>query len=278
MSSITSNATSLSTKEPLRSTLNSRVAASGASGRKVPTARVRKSDLLMVTTQLSIMCRAGVDLAGALANVAGDCRHPGLKQILLTVSRDVNSGMPTSLALAKHSRTFGEAYVASLAAAEASGQLTDVLDKMCRSIKNEIRTQNAIASIIAYPLVLMGVAGIVATTLIFFVLPQFSIVFKNIGRPAPPLTQMLLDGASFLKSHVLFVIGGAVVAGVFLYQLTRTDDFKKWWDRFLLRSPILKDATQSVLTGRTFRLLGSLLDSGVPLLDSLKLCRSAIKN
>lgn len=145
------------------------------------------------------MCQSGVDLAAVLGNVAQECRNPGLKRTLSVVSNDVNSGVSASIALRKQVATFGEVYVASIAAAEASGTLTSVLQRLCELLKNEIRMRNAILSILAYPVVLTAVAGGVVSALVFFVLPQFSRVFQNLGRPAPPLTQLLLDSASLLR-------------------------------------------------------------------------------
>ena len=239
---------------------------------------VTKSDLLVVTTQLSIMCQSGVDLAAALSSITHECRHVGLKRILTIVSDDVNSGVSASVALGRHASTFGEAYVASIAAAEASGTLVAVLQRLCELLKNEIRMRNAIRSIVAYPIVLTAVAGVVIGALVFFVLPQFSKVFLNMGRPAPPITQLLLDSASFLRAQVHWLAAIVAVVGFGLLQLSRTEGSRRYFDHLVLHAPLLREATRSLLTGRTFRLLGSLLESGVPLLSALRLCRSAVKN
>lgn len=239
---------------------------------------VSKSDLLVVTTQLSIMCQSGVDLAAALGNVAQECRNPGLKRTLSVVSNDVNSGVSASIALRKQVATFGEVYVASIAAAEASGTLTSVLQRLCELLKNEIRMRNAILSILAYPVVLTAVAGGVVSALVFFVLPQFSRVFQNLGRPAPPLTQLLLDSASLLRAQAYWLVPVAGVVAIGLVRLSRTESFRRSFDRLVLHAPLLCTATRSLLSGRTFRLLGTLLESGVPLLDAIRLCRSAVKN
>lgn len=239
---------------------------------------ISKSDLLVVTTQLSIMCRSGVDLAAAIDSVARECRHAGLKPILLTVSSDVNSGMSASLALRKHAAVFGEAYIASIASAEASGTLTAVLQRLCELLKNEIRMRNAIIGIIMYPIVLAAVAVGIVTALIFFVLPQFSKVFQNLGRPAPAFTQLLLDTATFMRGQAHWIAGIAAVIAFALFQFSRTDTWRRYFDYVVLHAPIVRDASRLLLTGRSFRLLGSLLESGVPLLESIRLCRGAIRN
>ena len=100
--------------------------------------RVSKSDIMLVTSQMLIMCRAGVDLAESLQNVASSCRNPTLKAALDDVYRDVAGGQSFSAAMKKQSRLFGEAYCASLAAGEASGNVPDVLARMQEMLKNEI--------------------------------------------------------------------------------------------------------------------------------------------
>ncbi len=241
-------------------------------------ASVSKSDLLVITTQLSIMCQSGVDLAAAIGSVAQECRHAGLKPILTAVSNDVNGGMSASLALRKHAATFGEVYVASIASAEASGTLTSVLQRQCELLKNEIRMRNAIVSIVAYPLVLSVVAVLIVGALIFFVLPQFSKVFMNLGKPAPPVTQMLLDSATLMRAQVHWIVAIVTVIAIGLFQFSRTDTWRRYFDHLVLHAPILRNATRSLLTGRSFRLLGSLIESGVPLLEAIRLCRGAIRN
>lgn len=239
---------------------------------------VSKSDLLVVTTQLSIMCQSGVDLAAALDNVAKECRHPGLRPILLAISADVNGGTSASVALRKHAAVFGEAYVASVASAEASGTLTAVLKRLCELLKNEIRMRNAIVGIVAYPAVLSLVAFGIVTALVFFVLPQFSKVFQNLGRPAPAFTQLLLDTATLLRAQAHWVVGIFTIIAFGLFQFSRTDTWRRYFDHLVLHAPVLRQATRALLSGRSFRLLGTLLESGVPLLEAIRLCRGAVRN
>ncbi len=239
---------------------------------------IAKSDLLVVTTQLSIMCQSGVDLAAALDNVAQECRHSGLKSVLVAVSADVNSGVSASIALRKHTDVFGDVYVASIASAEASGTLTAVLQRLCELLKNEIRMRNALLSIIAYPTILSLVAAVVISVLVFFVLPQFSKVFQNLGKPAPVYTQVLLDTATCLRSQAHWLVSILAVIAIGVFHFSHTEAWRRYFDQIVLNAPLLKHASRSLLTGRTFRLLGTLMESGVPLLEAIRLCRGAVKN
>lgn len=241
-------------------------------------ARVRKTDLLMLTSQLSIMCQAGVDLAEALKNVTDQCQHPALKQTLDAVYADVSSGKPVSIALKQHTRIFGEAYVAGIAAAEASGTMTEVLGRLANLLRNEIRMQSTLMSALSYPLVLAGVALMVVMALIFFVLPQFSDVFTDLGAPPPATTQVLMDVANTVRNNfvVLAVVACLTLMGA--WRFCFTDRARRWFDGVALQCPVVRDATRPLLIGRVLRLIGTMLDSGLPLLEAIQLCRSSVRN
>ncbi|OYW17832.1 MAG: hypothetical protein B7Z55_11765, partial [Planctomycetales bacterium 12-60-4] len=241
-------------------------------------ARVRPTDLLMFTSQLTIMCQAGVDLAEALKNLADQCKHPGLKKTLDAVFDDVSSGQPVSAAMKKHTHVFGDAYVAGIAAGEASGTMNDVLHRLSDLLRNQIRLRSTLMSVLSYPLVLAAVASVVVAALIFFVLPQFSNVFEDMGTPAPPTTRMLMDAANFLRDHLLIMLGAAGLLGIAAWRYWSTDQARHYRDGLLLFCPFVRDATQPLLIGRTLRLIGTMLQSGLPLLDAIQLCRSSIRN
>ena len=239
---------------------------------------VKKTDLLMLTSQLSIMCQAGVDLGEALQLAAQDCPNKTLQEILERIHHDVSAGLSISEALGKHSNVFGDAYIASVAAGEASGTLTEVLLRMAQLLKHEIRLCSTLKSVLAYPIVLIGVAFMVLSALVFIVLPQFGSVFEGLGEPPPVHTQMLLDSATFLRANFLAI---AVVAGfgaVAMAKFWFTEKAARYWDGVLVNLRFLKGASRPLLSGRTFRLLGTLLDSGIPLLDGIRLCRTSVQN
>jgi type II secretory pathway component PulF len=241
-------------------------------------AKVPKSELMMVTSQLAIMTRSGVDLADALKSVAEQCRHANLKKLLADVHENVSGGQSVSSALGKHAQEFGPAYVAAIAAGEASGTLTEVLSRMAELLRNEMRLRSAVWAIMAYPLVLLIVAGIVSATLLLFVLPQFSQVFRDLGTTPPPMTQFLLANSLWVREHIIWLAGGGGIGLFTLLRLFRTESARYTRDRLLISAPLLNRATQALLTGRFFRLLGTMLETGVPLLDGLRLCRTSVSN
>jgi type II secretory pathway component PulF len=258
-----------------QSALGARAAIAGKArtGAKVP-----KTEIMMMTSQLAIMSRTGVDLADALKSLAGQCRHQTLKKVLADVYDRVSSGQTVSSALALHADAFSPAYVAAIAAGEASGSITEVLTRLEQLLKNEIRLKSAVWSIMAYPLVLLLVAGIVVCALLLFVLPQFSNVFRDLGTTPPPMTAFLLESSLWVRGKIVWLAAGVGIVGFGLARLFKTEAARLTRDRLLLSLPLMKRAMQAILTGRVFRLLGTILETGVPLLDGLRLCRTTVGN
>jgi type II secretory pathway component PulF len=241
-------------------------------------ARVKKPELMLLTSQLVIMSSAGVDLAEALHNVAANCRNPTLKEALDAIYQDVAQGLSFSAAMKKQTSIFGEAYVASIAAGEASGRVPEVLARMATVLQNEIKLSTTVKSAMAYPLVLMGVCVVVIIALVLFVLPNFETVFIDMGVTPPPSTQMLLQFSAELRRH-LWLWGAGTLGGLFVaYKLLWNQTVLRYLENIAMRMILFGDVLQSLVAGRLFVMLGTMLQSGVPLIQSLQLCRSAMSS
>ena len=240
--------------------------------------RIPKRDVFSFTIQLAIMTRAGVDLASALESLARQCRSEGLKDTLHQIHADVCEGKTVSDALRRHAHVFGPTYVASMAAGEASGRLPEVLDQLARLQQSEMRLRSSLRSVLGYPILLASVSSLVLFGLTFFVLPQFGEIFDEFETPLPAITRVLLAVAAELRGR--FWLWGALLAAatIGLVALGKSHTGRRYWDRFVVNFKLLRDVTQSLIIGRSFRLLGIMIDSGVPLLESLRLVRSSIRN
>lgn len=240
--------------------------------------RISKADILNMTSQLAIMAQAGIDLASALQMLAMECQNESLKRVLESVHERVSAGEAVHEALRKQSQVFGEAYVASVAAGEAGGNLPQVLNRLAQLLRADIRLRGALRAMIAYPAVLVVVSGSVLVALVFFVLPTFSEVFENMGVTLPMLTQVMLDVSRGMMDHY-YVLVAVVVAAVFgLRFLLKNPIGRQYWDRAILRIPILQGISRYLNMGRAFRLLGTMVESGVPLMEGLGFCQSSIRN
>lgn len=239
---------------------------------------VSKADLLMLLSQLTIMNQSGVDLAESLRNLAEQCGKPALKAVLERVYNDVSGGVSLSAALKRHPNVFDETFVAVIAAGECSGTIQATLERLTALIRGELRLRSTIWSMLMYPLVLCGVTAVVLVAMIFFVLPQFATVFVELGRSPPPLTAALLSIGAFSRNHLLEISLAVIGLAVAWYFGRSTAPIKRARDYFVLHAALVKNSTRSLSTGRLFRLLGTMLQTGVPLVDCIHLCRAASRN
>lgn len=240
--------------------------------------RVKTSDLIVALSQLSIMCQSGDDLAEALNTVAKQCPVPKLKSVLLATYEDVSQGLKFSSALAKHPGVFNESMVAALAAGEQAGRVVDVLERTTRMLRKDQGLQSSVMAMMMYPAVLCSITFVVICSMLFFVLPQFATIFRDMDRPVPPLTSILLALGSGLRENWISIALGACVLVGFAIGLRHHPRVLRAFDYVLLNAVVLKDSIRALITGRTFRLLGTMLENGVPLLDSIRLCRKATRN
>ena len=240
--------------------------------------RVSKRDLLTFTTQLAVMSRAGMDLAGSIQSTAKQCPNPTLKASLEKVHAAVSSGVKVSAALASQSHVFGDAYVASIAAGEASGKLSEVLSRLSQLLRGEMRLRSTLRTLLSYPILLTSVCVLVILAMMFFVLPQFAGVFEQLGVPLPASTKILLAIGLELRGH-WYIWGGLIVGlPVCLIVWFRRPSGRAFRDIMALNVPLLRNVTRSLLAGRTFRLLGTMIESGIPLMEGLYLTQSAVRN
>jgi type II secretory pathway component PulF len=241
-------------------------------------AKVKTRDLVNLTSQLAIMTRSGVDMASALGSLARQCKVSGLREILEDVHERVMGGNSVSESLAKYGHVFNETYIASIAAGEASGLLPDVLGQLATLLRGEMRLKNSVRTMMAYPMLLSGVSGMVLLALILFVLPKFAEIFSDFDAPLPVMTQLLIGVSDELRYRFWLWIPLIIGIGVGAFLFKRSSTGKRVWDRFTLNAPLVRDVTRTLMIGRSCRLLGVMVDAGVPLLDSLRLVRSSIKN
>lgn len=240
--------------------------------------RVPRTELLLLTSQLSIMCETGIDLAEAIEEAARQATHPVLRKALIQIYRDINDGMRIADAMAAQSDTFGSTYVASFAAGESSGRMVEVLDRLSTILDGEIRLRSMMKTALAYPVVLAGISVLTLGVLMFFVLPHFGKIFSKMKVPLPGSTEVMLAISSSVTTHPAawgVSVLGAVIATVLALRSTAG---RRKLDQLSLTVKCVAQVTQSLVAGRAFRLCGSMVQSGVPLLEAIQMTRSSIRN
>lgn len=239
---------------------------------------LRKRDLLTVTTQLAIMTKSGVDLASAFESLAEQSSNERVRTVLARVHGDVTGGKAVSEAMRAQADAFGDAYVASVAAGEAAGRLPEVLGRLAAMQRTEIRNRATIQTLLAYPILLATISSVVVSGLVVFVLPRFQKIFEQFEVPLPAVTQVLVACSDMFR-HFTWIWAPLLVAAIVGLIASRYSVAgRRWWDRALLNTVVIRDITRAFYIGRTFRLLGLMIESGVPLLEGLQLTRNAVRN
>jgi type II secretory pathway component PulF len=168
--------------------------------------------------------------------------------------------------------------VAALAAGEQAGRIVDVLERITRMMRDDQNMRSSVFSMLMYPAILCSITLTVIFSMLFFVLPQFASIFSDMGKPVPPLTSILLSLGTNLRNNwiVLSILAGLSIS---VAWVGRTHPkVQRAFDFGLLNTIIIKDSVRCLITGRTFRLLGTMLENGVPLLESVRLCRNSTRN
>ncbi len=256
------------------STYNKRKAALSSRQRR----SIRKQDIAEVTAQLAIMTKSGVDITAALSSVASQCQREALAEVLSQIHEAVLAGNTLSDALRQHESVFEPSVIATVAAGEASGRMSDVLHQLSQMQRREIRSRRTIRAMMTYPVLLMLVSGSVITSLILFVLPRFTSIFEQYEIQLPWITQLLMGIAE--EAGVRWWLWGpaAVVGIVGMLVWRSTAGGRREIDRIWIHGLVIGEACRSLLIGRTCRMLGLMLENGVPLLETLRLTRQAIGN
>jgi type II secretory pathway component PulF len=237
-----------------------------------------RRDLLSVTTQLAIMTKSGVDLASAFLSLSQQCSNPTMRNILGQIHKDVTGGKSISDAMQAQAAIFGDAYVASVAAGEAAGKVPEVLGRLSQFQRTEMRVRGTVRALLAYPLILSSVSGLVVIGLVTFVLPKFVDIFGQFEVALPMITQVVVALSDVLRKNWYLWVPLILCAVVGLIVSRHVEGGRRKWDYAMLNLPILREITRAFYIGRTFRLMGLMIESGVPLLEGLRLTRNSVRN
>jgi type IV pilus assembly protein PilC len=241
--------------------------------------KIKMRDIVIFTRQFSTMINSGLPLVQALDILAKQSENKTLQEVTRAVVFDVESGHTVADALRKHPKAFNDLYVNMVAAGEAGGILDTILMRLAVFMeKNDVLIRKVKGAMI-YPAVIMSVAGIAITVLLIFVIPVFENMFGSVGLALPLPTRIVIGVSKFLRGWggLASVVG--IVAGVVgLKNYYKTNDGKLVIDRALLKFPILGDVLRKSAVSRFTRTLGTLISSGVSILDGLEITAKTAGN
>ena len=230
---------------------------------------VGTNDLLVFTRQFSVMIDAGLPLVQALDIIATQNDNPAFRTVLTAVKTRVESGSTFAEALGDHPKVFDELFVQLVRAGEVGGILDTILQRLGAYIEKSQKLKRRVRSAMVYPAIVITVAIAVLTVLIAFVVPTFEKMFKDMGGALPAPTQFLVDlSHSFLSSWPIIV--GVPVAIVIAFKVwSSRGRGQEIWHNTLLKLPMFGPLIRKVAVARFTRTLGTMISSGVPILDAL---------
>jgi general secretion pathway protein F len=236
------------------------------------------AELALVTRQLATLVQSNLPLAEALQAVAEQSSRPAIKSVLMSVRSRVNEGHSLAHAMGEHPAVFSDLYIGMVRAGEHAGFLGVVLDRLADYTEKTQHSSQQIKTALIYPVVLLLVSLAVIIALMVFVVPELIRIFENTDSPLPLLTVMLINTSHFISSYGVYVLIAAVACLLLFRFWLRKPANRLKWHRQLLHVPMLSGFINKLNTTRFSSTLGTLLQSGVPLLEALVIARSVLTN
>ncbi len=235
-------------------------------------------DIVIFTRQFSTMINSGLPLVQALDILSKQSENKALQAVTRQVVFDVESGHTVADALGKHPKAFSDLYVNMVAAGEAGGILDTILMRLATFMEKNDALVRKVKGAMIYPGVIMSVAGIAITVLLIFVIPVFKNMFGAVGLALPLPTRVVISMSEILVGY-WWLIGAGLVAAFFgLKKYYATSKGQLVMDRLLLKTPILGDVLRKSAVSRFTRTLGTLISSGVSILDGLEITAKTAGN
>lgn len=232
---------------------------------------VTMKDVVVFSRQFSVMVNAGLPILQGLTIVAEQAENPDFRVVMTKVRDDISNGVTLSEAMAKHPKAFNTLYVNMIRAGEQGGILDVILERLSEYMEKAEGVTRKVKSAMMYPIVVMSVAVLVIIFLMVKVVPTFRDVFTSFGAKLPWPTQLIIDVSEFLSSKKAFVLVGFLVAfgvSVSMYRKTKTGAYS--WDKMLLGLPVFGVLARKAAVAKFARTLGTLIKSGVPIMDALE--------
>ena len=240
--------------------------------------KVNEKDIVIFTRQFATMIDAGLPLVQCLEIISNQCENKLLAKTLVQVRQDVEGGATYADSLRKHPRVFDELYVNMVAAGEAGGILDTILNRLSKHIEKNMKLKKQIKSAMVYPGVIVSVAVIVITVLMVWVIPQFAKMFTDFGGTLPLPTVIVIGTSDFMQHNIIYMVVALVIAGYVFRRYYKTVDGKRKVDRFLLKVPVAGDLIRKASVAGFTRTLGTLISSGVPILEGLSIVAKTAGN
>ena len=233
--------------------------------------KITSKDIVIFTRQFSTMIDAGLPLVQGLTILAEQADNKTFKVVLERINRDVEGGSSLAEALKKHPKVFDNLFVNLVAAGEIGGILDVILQRLAAYIEKSEKLKAQIKGALTYPIVVIAIAVLVISVILIFVIPVFEDMFSGMGSALPTPTQMVVNMSRFLKGNIHFIIIAFVAAGFLFKKYRNSTGGRKKTDALALKLPVFGTMLKKVAVARFTRTLGTMISSGVPILDALEI-------
>lgn len=239
---------------------------------------IKPADISRFTRMFSSMSSAGLPMLQCLNILEEQCENPELRSVVHKVTQSINGGSSLADALALHPKVFTSLYTNMVAAGEAGGILDGILARLADTLENSERLKRKVKKALTYPVMLIIVGILVVVALMTFVVPTFAEQFAALDAELPAPTQVVMNISDFLRDNGAFLIIGVVILIIAYKMAMKVPKVKFAWDGLMLKVPKLGDLQIKSATASFARTLGTLLNAGVSVMDSLKVVASTVSN
>ncbi|MFH1081080.1 MAG: type II secretion system inner membrane protein GspF [Pseudomonadota bacterium] len=241
--------------------------------------KVGLREVSVMTRQLSTLLGAGLPLVPSFTTLVSQTTHPEMKKTLAQIKEEVNEGNSLTASMSHFPRIFPPFYINMVRAGEASGTLNLVLERLADFNERQQELRTRIRSTLAYPTLMFLIGSLVLFFLVAFVVPNITQIFQEMNQALPAITILLIAVSSFLKSYwwVVAMVAVLIVSGL-RYAIAVTPKGQYLWDKIKLKAPFFGSVYRQMAVARFSRTLGTLLQSGVPLLAAMDIVRNVVDN
>lgn len=246
--------------------------------KKIFSRKISDKDLANFTHQLHSMLEAGLTLDSSLAILSELEENGAFKEIIKELYRGIHGGKTLSVCLEKYPDVFPEIYISMIRAGEAGGALETVLERLKSFMEDAQKLKEEIKSALVYPALLTFAGGSAILVMLFFVIPKFSMIFEDMGGTLPLPTLMLLSFSGFVAKYWWFIGASLAICAFVVRSYLKTDNGRFWLSELKLKLPVFGPVIKKISVSRFSRTLGVLLQSGMPIIEAMRIARDTLGN